>query len=192
MRYSINWCRRLQRFALSAPSGEDPAARSIPRDTVSPRPRGLRLLYDNATYRGVEPYGDQTASRGALNQRPLSQGFTFRCSKTDTKREGIECHETTPVPAVGHHPGPGFALGACTRPDPPAPIKTVPAPVAANRHAEIQTMLIEAPPSLPSLDPIGSDHLCRRRVLQDFFSPPRDRYWMSVSSSARRSRPVMS
>ncbi len=47
--------------------------------------------------------------------------------------------------------GLGFALGACTRPDPPAPIKTVPAPVAANRSAEIETMLIEAPPSLPTL-----------------------------------------
>ncbi|MGZ8422461.1 MAG: efflux RND transporter periplasmic adaptor subunit [Nitrospira sp.] len=46
----------------------------------------------------------------------------------------------------------GLALGACTRPDPPAPsIKTVPAPVAANRPADIQTMLVEAPPSLPSL-----------------------------------------
>ena len=68
--------------------------------------------------------------------------------------------------------GLGFALGACTRPDPPAPIKTVPAPVAANRSAEIETMLIEAPPSLPTLVLSATDHLCRERVLQDFFSPP--------------------
>ena len=47
--------------------------------------------------------------------------------------------------------GLGFALGACTRPDPPAPTKAVPAPMAANRSAEIETMLIEAPPSIPAL-----------------------------------------
>ncbi len=47
--------------------------------------------------------------------------------------------------------GLSLALGACTRPDPPAPIKAVPVPTAANRSAEIQTMLIEAPPSAPAL-----------------------------------------
>ncbi len=45
-----------------------------------------------------------------------------------------------------------LALAACTPPDPPAPLaETVPAPVAANRHADIQTMLVEAAPSSPAL-----------------------------------------
>ncbi|MBI4000978.1 MAG: efflux RND transporter periplasmic adaptor subunit [Nitrospira defluvii] len=46
----------------------------------------------------------------------------------------------------------GLALAACTRTDPPAPsTKTVPAPPAANRHVDIQTMLVEAAPSSPAL-----------------------------------------
>ncbi len=48
--------------------------------------------------------------------------------------------------------GLSLALLACTRADPPAPsIKPVPPPATANRSADIETMLIEAPPSLPSL-----------------------------------------
>lgn len=46
----------------------------------------------------------------------------------------------------------GLTLAACTRTDPPASsVDTVSAPTAANRSADVQTMLVEAPPSLPGL-----------------------------------------
>ncbi|MCC7213981.1 MAG: biotin/lipoyl-binding protein, partial [Nitrospira sp.] len=46
----------------------------------------------------------------------------------------------------------GLTLTGCTRPDPPAPSsKTVQPPVVASRQPDIQTMLIETPPSLPAL-----------------------------------------
>lgn len=46
----------------------------------------------------------------------------------------------------------GLALTACTRTDPPASsVETVPPPVAAKRQAEVQTMHVETPPSLPAL-----------------------------------------
>jgi len=46
----------------------------------------------------------------------------------------------------------GLTLTGCTRPDPPAPSsKTVQPPVVASRQPDIQSMLIETPPSLPAL-----------------------------------------
>ncbi|MDR4480785.1 MAG: efflux RND transporter periplasmic adaptor subunit [Nitrospira sp.] len=45
-----------------------------------------------------------------------------------------------------------LTLAACTKPDPPAPsTKAVPTPVASSRQPDMQTMRIEAPPSLPAL-----------------------------------------
>ena len=46
----------------------------------------------------------------------------------------------------------GVALASCTQPDAPAPsVKPLPPTVAASRHADLETMRVDASPSLPAL-----------------------------------------